>query len=139
MNRAAPEPAGRATAKLLTAVAAGGALGSAGRYGLALLWPTPPGGLPWATLVTNLAGCALLGMLMGALAARIAPHRLLRPFLGTGLLGGFTTFSTYAVETRDLLAAGQTWLALGYVMGTVAGALVAVRLGLRTAALVLGR
>lgn len=116
---------------LVAAVAAGGALGAAGRYGLALLWPPAPAGLPWATLITNLLGSALLGALMQTITLRTAPHRLLRPFLGTGVLGGFTTFSTYAVETTGLLAAGRYGLAIGYVLGTVAGALGAAWLGAR--------
>lgn len=115
---------------VVVAVAAGGAIGSAARYALALAWPTPVAGFPWATLLTNLIGCALLGALMQVIAARIAPHRLLRPFLGTGVLGGFTTFSTYAVESRSLLAAGRPGLAGAYVLGTLAGALAAVRLGM---------
>ncbi|MGW0435241.1 fluoride efflux transporter CrcB [Micromonospora sp. NPDC003197] len=122
-------PAGRLDRGVLVAVAAGGALGSAARYGLAVLWPTA-GGFPWATLTTNLVGCALLGALMQAVARRVTAHRLLRPFLGTGVLGGFTTFSTYAVETRQLIASGRPGLALAYVLGTLVGALLAVRLGM---------
>ncbi|MDW5328545.1 fluoride efflux transporter CrcB [Plantactinospora sp. KLBMP9567] len=110
-------------------VALGGALGAAGRYGLVVLWPHAPTGVPWATLLTNLSGCALIGLLM-RLVTTAAPHRLVRPFLGTGILGGFTTFSTYAVETRGLLAAGRPGVAVGYLLGTLAGALVAVRLGM---------
>jgi CrcB protein len=122
-------PAGRLPRDVLVAVAVGGALGSAARYGLEAAWPTGPGGFPWATLIINLTGCALLGALMQVIATRIAPHRLVRPFLGTGVLGGFTTFSTYAVETRGLLAAGRPALAAAYALGTLAGALAAVRLG----------
>ena len=114
---------------VIAAVAAGGALGSAARYGVSVLWPTAPGTFPWATLVINLTGSALLGVLMQVIATRIAPHRLVRPFLGTGVLGGFTTFSTYAVETRDLFAADRPLLAFGYVLGTLVGALAAARLG----------
>ncbi|GAB3148750.1 hypothetical protein GCM10027290_33930 [Micromonospora sonneratiae] len=122
-------PNGRPERGVLTAVAVGGALGAAARYGLATAWPTTPAGFPWATLVTNLLGCALLGALMQVIGSRRTAHRLARPFLGTGVLGGFTTFSTYAVETRELLAAGRPGLAAGYVLGTLAGALAAVRLG----------
>ncbi|MBO4209785.1 fluoride efflux transporter CrcB [Micromonospora echinofusca] len=125
MNRAA----GRVPADVVAAVAVGGALGTAARYGLAVAWSHAPGSLPWATLVTNLVGCALLGALMHVITERIAPHPLLRPFLGTGVLGGFTTFSAYAVETRELLAAGRPGLALGYVLGTLVGGLSAVLLG----------
>lgn len=114
---------------VVLAVALGGAIGAGARYGLQLALPTPPDGLPWATLVTNLVGCALLGALMQIVSTRIAPHRLLRPFLGSGLLGAFTTFSTYALEARDLLAAGRPGTAAGYVFGTLLGALLAVRLG----------
>lgn len=123
-------PPARVTPGVLLAVATGGALGAAARYCLALAWPTPAGGFPWATLAANLLGCALLGALMQVLTARVAPHRLLRPFLGTGLLGGFTTFSTYAVETQDLLLAGRVPLAAGYVAGTLLGGLLAIHLGL---------
>lgn len=139
MSRAASEPAGRAPVEVIGAVAVGGALGAAARYGLAVLWPTAPTGLPWATLTTNVVGCALLGALMQTIAVRIAPHRLLRPFLGTGVLGGFTTFSTYAVETRHLFAIGKVWLAGGYAFGTLAAALSAVWLGRWVAARVLRR
>ena len=114
---------------MILAVAAGGALGSAARYGLQLAWPTPAAGFPWTTLITNLTGAALLGGLMRVISHRIAPHPLLRPFLGTGVLGGFTTFSTYAVQTVDLVDAGHPGRALGYVLGTLIGALVAVHLG----------
>ncbi|GAB3966249.1 fluoride efflux transporter CrcB [Plantactinospora veratri] len=127
------EPAalpGRPGWDVLAAVALGGALGSAGRYGLAVLWPHAATGVPWATLVTNLSGCALIGLLMRLVTTAAAPHRLVRPFLGTGILGGYTTFSTYAVETRGLLAAGRPGVAVGYLLGTLAGALVAVRLGI---------
>ncbi|MFY1688879.1 fluoride efflux transporter CrcB [Plantactinospora sp. WMMB782] len=121
---------GRPGWDVFAAVALGGALGSAGRYGLAVLWPHAPAGVPWATLLTNLAGCALIGLLMRLVTTAAAPHRLVRPFLGTGILGGFTTFSTYAVETRGLLAAGRPGAAVGYLLGTLAGALLAVRLGM---------
>jgi fluoride exporter len=56
-------------------------------------------------------------------------HRLVRPFLGTGLLGGFTTFSGYAEQARTLLAAGRFAVAFGYLGGTLGAALVAVQLG----------
>jgi CrcB protein len=63
---------------------------------------------------------------MELLADLTAPHRLARPFLGTGLLGGFTTFSAYAVETRQLLAAGRPAVAAAYVVGTLVAALAGV-------------
>jgi CrcB protein len=123
-------PVGRPRWDVIAVVALGGALGSAGRYGLLVLWPHTPDGFPWATLGTNLAGCALIGLLMRLVSTQLAPHRLVQPFFVTGTLGGFTTFSTYAVETRGLFAADRPGLALGYLLGTLAGALAAVRLGI---------
>lgn len=115
---------------VLAVVAAGGALGSVARYGLAVGWPPRAAEFPWSTIVVNLAGCAAIGALMELLARLTAPHRLLRPFLGTGVLGGFTTFSAYAMETRQLLAAGRPALAGAYVLGTLVGALTAVWAGM---------
>ncbi|HEX5540870.1 MAG TPA: CrcB family protein [Micromonospora sp.] len=115
---------------VLLVVAAGGALGAAARYGLTTAWPTPPLGFPWATLVINLLGCALLGALMQAVTTR-SSHRLLPPFLGTGILGGFTTFSAYASEGWQLFTAGRTALGMAYLVATLAGGLAAVRIGVR--------
>ncbi|MEV8534900.1 CrcB family protein [Streptomyces sp. NPDC051211] len=117
------EPQGR----VLAAVSAGGALGSAARYGLLLAWPAGPGAFPWATFWTNVAGCALIGVLMVLIGegGRTA-HPLVRPFLGVGVLGGFTTFSTYAVDFSRLLDEGEAGRALAYAAGTLAGALGAV-------------
>jgi CrcB protein len=115
---------------VLGAIAVGGALGAAARFGLAVVWPHAPGGFPWATFATNAIGSCALGVLMELLAGLTAPHRLLRPFLGTGVLGGFTTFSTYALETRELIEAGRPGLAIAYVGGTLVAALAALAIGM---------
>ena len=108
-------------------VAAGGALGAAARYGAALVWPTPAGAFPWTTFGVNILGCAAIGTLVVLVTeAGTAPHPLVRPFLGTGILGGFTTFSTYALDTQRLLAAGETARGLAYMGATVTAALAAV-------------
>jgi fluoride exporter len=86
---------------------------------------------PWATAMTNVLGCFLIGVLMVVVIERLPEQRLVRPFLGTGILGGFTTFSTYAVDTRALLAADRPALAAAYVVGTLVVGLSAVVLGLR--------
>ncbi|MER7461631.1 CrcB family protein [Streptomyces sp. NPDC097981] len=116
---------------VLAAIAAGGALGACARYGAGLLWPAGPGGFPWATFWTNVTGCALIGVLMVLISegGRSAPHPLLRPFAGVGVLGGFTTFSTYAVEFSRLLDAGEAGTALAYAGLTVAAAMGAVWAG----------
>lgn len=119
---------------VLPTIALGGMLGASARHGLELAWPAATGDFPWATFVTNVVGCALIGLLMVHVVELGAGHPLLRPFLGVGVLGGFTTFSTYAVQTTGLLDADEPALALVYLVGTVAAALVAVALGI-----VLGR
>ncbi|MFD0354069.1 CrcB family protein [Streptomyces sp. NPDC127110] len=131
------EPQGR----VLAAVAVGGALGASARYGLALLWPAGPGAFPWATFWTNAAGCALIGVLMVLISegGRSAPHPLLRPFAGVGVLGGFTTFSTYAVDFSRLLDEGEAQAALAYAGLTVAAALGAVWAAASVTRLALGR
>ncbi len=116
----------RAPWAVLGLVSGGGVLGALARYGLATAWPHPPGGFPWATFVTNVAGCLLIGVLMAVWAT----HRLLRPFLGTGVLGGFTTFSTYAVDVQRMVTAGQARTALLYLAGTLVCALAATWTGL---------
>jgi CrcB protein len=110
-------------------VSAGGILGALGRHGIGLLAPTAPGGFPWSTFAINVAGCAAIGILMVFATEVWSPHRLIRPFLTVGVLGGFTTFSAYAAEARDLLAIGAVGVAVGYVVGTVLAALVAVQCG----------
>jgi CrcB protein len=113
------------------AIAAGGALGALGRYGLSEKLPHPPDGFPSSTFVVNVSGCFLIGVLMVVLTEGAGrPHRLFRPFLGVGVLGGFTTFSTYTVETQQLVTAGAPRLAFGYLLGTLAAALVAAQIGI---------
>jgi len=111
--------------RVLVVIALGGALGASARYGVGSAWPTG-GGFPWSTFAVNVLGCLLLGALLVGLTELRGGHPLLRPFLGTGVLGGFTTFSTYAVDgvTRD--AAG---LAAGYVAATLGAALLATWVG----------
>ncbi|MEU2039734.1 fluoride efflux transporter CrcB [Nocardia niwae] len=104
-------------------VALGGALGALARYGLAQGLPARPGHFPLATFLTNVAGCFAIGVLMVAVTEIWAAHRLLRPFLGVGVLGGFTTFSTYANEVRQLLAPGTIVVAAVYLAGTLICAL----------------
>ena len=114
-------------------IAAGGASGAAARYGLNQAWPTQPGAFPWATFTENVVGCLLIGALMVYLLEVIRPHRYARPFLAIGILGGFTTFSTYTADTNTLLRAGQGPLALTYLFATLIVALFATRAGLTAA------
>jgi fluoride exporter len=110
-------------------VAAGGVLGALARYGLGVAFPRQPTGFPWATFGVNVSGCALIGVLVVLVTEAFPAHPLLRPFLGTGVLGGYTTFSTYVVDAERLVHAGAPGTALAYLGGTLAGALVAAYLG----------
>ncbi|MBL7500153.1 fluoride efflux transporter CrcB [Frankia sp. CNm7] len=116
----------RAPIPTLAVISAGGVLGSCARYGASLAWPTPPGAFPWTTWAVNVTGCAAIGVLMVLIAEVRAAHPLVRPFLGTGMLGGFTTFSTYAVDAQRLVDEERAGMALAYLVVTVLGALGAV-------------
>jgi CrcB protein len=111
--------------------ALGGALGALARWGLAEALPSP-GGWPWATLLVNLTGCLLLGALLAVLATRSPEPSWARPFLGVGVLGGYTTYSTFAVQVVDLVDGGALLLAAGYVLVSVVGGIAAVLLGAGT-------
>lgn len=110
-------------------VVAGGVVGTAARLGLGLALPAPAGSglgaVPWATLIANVAGAFLLGVL----AARLPGSHAVRVLLGTGALGGFTTYSAFAVGTVTLWHA-QPWLAAGYAVGSLALGIGAAALGL---------
>jgi CrcB protein len=116
---------------VVLAIAAGGALGGAARYLVNVV--VPQAGFPWPTFVENVVGCFLLGALMVFLLDVWPPNRYLRPFLGVGVLGGFTTFSAYTSETRALLMDGRAPAALLYLFGSVALGLLATWLGITTA------
>ena len=91
-------------------VALGGGLGAAGRYGVSLALPAKPGEWPWATFSINVAGSLLIGLLAGWLSTRGEAGEPWRLFLGVGVLGGFTTFSAYSL---DSVAAGLAAVAIG--------------------------
>jgi CrcB protein len=126
--RTAPGPR-RRQAEILAVVMAGGAIGACARYGATLLWPTEPGAFPWTTFWTNVTGSAAMGVLMVLITERTTAHPLVRPFLGTGVLGGYTTFSTYAVDARGLLVDHRAATALLYLAVTLTAALFAVWAG----------
>ncbi|GEO96272.1 fluoride efflux transporter FluC [Kocuria turfanensis] len=108
---------------LVLAVGLGGALGTGARHGVAVVLPAVSG-WPVATLAVNLLGAFLLGMLLEALLLRgeETPRRLLlRLGAGTGFLGGFTTFSSLALEVQRMLSAGAPGQALAYVGLSLAG------------------
>jgi len=115
----------------LAAVAAGGALGAALRY-LGVRWATQAfPGFPWGTLMVNVAGSLVMGLVAVALMERFpGSWGRLAPFLMTGVLGGFTTFSAFSLDALFLIERGRMLAALGYVAGSVGLAILALWAGL---------
>ncbi|MGB5936136.1 MAG: CrcB family protein [Ornithinimicrobium sp.] len=103
--------------QVLGAVAAGGALGASARAGMEQGWGQGAGTFPWTTLGINVAGSLLLGMLT-VLTTVFAAAWWVRPLLGTGALGGFTTFSAYVVWAGELAVGDDMALAAGYLVAT---------------------
>jgi len=120
----------REHAHLVPAIAIGGATGALARFGVATVEPHAAGTFAWSTLWTNLSGAFLLGLLMALVLSVWSHTRYVRPFLGVGVLGGYTTFSTYELDARGLVASGHPGEALVYVGVTVACGLLAVLAGL---------
>lgn len=114
---------------VLVVIAAGGVVGAEARYGMDLALPRSAAQFPWATLLVNVSGCLVIGALMVLLLELTSPHRLARPFLGVGILGGYTTFSTFAVEAEQLVQARRPGMALLYVTATAIGCMLAVWIG----------
>ena len=109
-------------------VALGGAIGASARYGVNVLTTRLLPGLPLGTLSVNVLGCLAMGFLASMLALRGGQH--LAPLLLTGVLGGFTTFSAFALDTMTLWERGAGGMAIGSVLASVVLSLVAVMAGL---------
>ena len=123
-----PEPALR-----LLAIAAGGALGTMARYGVGRAVVVSPTGFPWATFTVNLVGSFILGALVTLVTERWPPTRFVRPFGAIGFCGGFTTFSTLAVESVQRIQHGRVGLAAVYVAASLVAGMVAAFLGMAVA------
>ena len=111
-------------------VALGGALGAAARYSVSLTLPAREAGWPLATFLINVSGSLLIGVLAGWLATRDAAGEPWRLFLGVGVLGGFTTFSAYSLETMRMIMRNDFIGASTYAIGSVIAGLIAVAIGL---------
>ena len=115
------------------AVAVGGALGSVARHGVNRIvhqeWPLLR--FPLATVVVNVVGCCVIGVLAGLVAAGRLPMRTnWREFVFVGILGGFTTFSAFSLETANMLLRGQPVMAAAYGVSSVAGSVLMLFIGL---------
>lgn len=126
---------------LALAVVAGGGIGASARYelGLHLAPPTPPD-FPWVTFAINVIGSFALGAVLTLLATTFLQTQYAKPFVATGILGGFTTWSHFIVEADQLVDAGQAVLATVYVVASiVVGVLAAAAGAALVAALTSGR
>lgn len=121
--------------RALVLVAAGGAIGALGRYGLGRAFPVASGTFPTTTFAINVAGAFALAFVLARLVRRGTPDHWLRLLVGVGVLGAFTTFSTMATELALLWRDGDPTLALGYATASVAAGIAAVLAGLACAGL----
>src|SRR5947208_7302543 len=112
----------------LGAVFVGGFLGTVARAEVAEALPFHPGRWPWATFAVNLAGAFLLGYFVTRLQERLPLSSYRRPFLGTGICGGLTTFSTMQLELLRMLDASDVGLAIGYAVASIAAGFLAIAL-----------
>lgn len=112
-------------------VALGGAIGSAARYAIdGAVYRVMPATFPFGTFVVNVSGCLVFGLLLGLAENRLAVGTLARSFLLIGVLGGFTTFSSFSFETLQLLRDGEWLRGAVNIVGQVTGGLVALWAGL---------
>ncbi len=129
----------RAQPLILLVIMAGGALGTLARYELGLAWPTVPGRFPLTTFTINTSGALALGVVLTLVLARQPVNHYLRPFLGTGLLGGWTTYSTLVVDATALAKGDHLGLAAGYLFATLVAGMAAVAAGIWAARIVVSR
>lgn len=115
---------------VLAAIAAGGFLGAPARYELALALPASSGSFPLSTFVTNIFGSFVLGALLTLIVEKWPPRKYLRPFFATGVLGAYTTWSTFMVDTDLLARDGHVAMSALYVFATLAAGLTAAYAGI---------
>ncbi len=128
VGRRVPEPPLR-----IAAIAAGGSLGTLARYGVDRALVPPPLGFPWPTLVVNALGSLVLGFVVTVAVERWGRARFVRPFAAIGFCGGFTTFSTMAVEIAQLGQHGRMGTAASYLLVSLVAGLAAVVVGMALA------
>jgi fluoride exporter len=110
----------------LAAIFVGGMVGALGRVGLTQAFPAADGHWPWAVFAINVTGAFILGYVVTRLQERLPVSSYSRPFVGTGLCGAFTTFSTMQLELFEMLRLHAYGLAAGYVIASIACGYLAV-------------
>ena len=127
MTRAGRHP--RLRPALLAAVFVGGCLGGAARFAVTDTWPTAAGSFPWPTFGVNCSGALLLALLLVLADSLLPPTAYLRPLLGTGFCGAWTTFSAVVVDADRLIAHDRVVVGAAYVLASAAGGLAAAVMG----------
>ena len=120
---------------MLAAIALGAAFGAPARYGVAQVIRANANAFPWATFWTNVSGSLVLGLFLTLILERFPPSRYLRPFVATGFIGAYTTYSTFAVETDLLVKNGHAAVGLAYALASLGAGLGAVWAGMWVARL----
>lgn len=115
---------------IMVAIGIGGILGACSRYEVALAITSRPGTFPLSTFVINVSGSFVLGALLAVIIERWRPSEYVRPFAATGFLGAYTTWSTFMVDTDNLVRAGHVGVAATYVAASLAAGLTAVYAGM---------
>ena len=115
--------------KTILAIGAGSFLGGTARYLISIIMKGVNKGFPWATLVVNLVGCFLIGLLWGVFSKNGTEGSNWALFLTVGLCGGFTTFSTFSKEALVMLQSGNVWSFTGYVAISVVAGIALVAFG----------
>jgi CrcB protein len=128
--RASQRAVRRPPLPVLMAIGSGGALGAVARYEITLAAPVSPAAFPWTTWGINLTGSLVLGVIATLVLERWPPTRYVRPFVGIGICGGYTTWSTFMTETALLTRDHRPGLAAVYVAASVSGGLAATYAGM---------
>ena len=117
------------TIRNIIAVGAGSFIGGIARYLVSLAMKGISKGFPWATLLVNLLGCLIIGLLWGFLSRNASESTSWGLFLTVGLCGGFTTFSTFSKEALTMLQTGQIWGFASYIALSILAGIALVALG----------
>lgn len=125
-QRAAERPA----LGVLIAIGSGGAVGAVARYEIALAAPVSPTRFPWSTWAINVSGSFVLGVVATLVLERWPPTRYVRPFVGIGICGGYTTWSTFMTETVLLVRDHRPVLAAAYMVASMTAGLAATYAGM---------
>ena len=117
------------TIRNIIAVGAGSFIGGIARYIVSLAMKGISKGFPWATVLVNLSGCLIIGLLWGFLSRNASESTSWGLFLTVGLCGGFTTFSTFSKEALTMLQTGQIWGFASYIALSIPAEIALVALG----------